>query len=157
MKIQINEDRCSGCGCCVEVCPSGAISLIDGVAAIDQLICTQCQACIGVCPSGAIAAVPDTSMIVQPPVKLTQAAEARPVSTVSRPWLASALAFAGREILPRLVNVVLDTVEHRLSSTATTSITSPMSTSLRSPLLQGRGQRRQTRFRGGRNGNRRYR
>ena len=44
-------DRCSGCGRCVEVCPTGAIPA-DGTAA-DVGLCTLCCACVKVCPEQA--------------------------------------------------------------------------------------------------------
>jgi NAD-dependent dihydropyrimidine dehydrogenase PreA subunit len=153
MKIRINEAQCTGCGACVAVCTADAISLIDGVATIEQRSCTQCQACTDACPSGAITAVPDTSMVAQPPVPLAPKAEARPISVVSQPWLASVLALAGQEILPRLIDVLLDTVERRLMGSPT-PVTSPTLMPSRSFTARGRGRRRQARFRGGRNGNR---
>lgn len=43
--------RCIGCGKCVEICPSGALSpAID----IDRYACTRCGACVTACPSGAL-------------------------------------------------------------------------------------------------------
>lgn len=157
MKIQINEQRCTGCGGCMEVCPADAIGLVSGVAVVNQGICTQCQACIDACPAGAISAVPDTSMVLQQPTTLSTIAEARPILTKPRPWLASALAFAGREILPRLVDVLVDTVEHRLTRSTTAAIANPASMSSRNFIAQGQGQRRQVCFRGGRNGNQHFR
>ncbi|MCD6304272.1 MAG: glycyl-radical enzyme activating protein [Planctomycetes bacterium] len=44
---------CTGCGRCVEACPSGAISLLDGLAVTDRQRCRLCGRCVEVCPSGA--------------------------------------------------------------------------------------------------------
>ena len=52
--LHVDTQRCSGCGACVNVCPTGAIQLVNGVAVIDQATCRQCQLCVNVCPEGAI-------------------------------------------------------------------------------------------------------
>lgn len=53
--IKIDEDRCNGCGICVEGCHEGALRLIDGKARmISDLYCDGLGACIGDCPVGAI-------------------------------------------------------------------------------------------------------
>jgi len=43
-----------GCETCVPVCPVEAISMVEGVAVIDQEKCTQCGTCIAECPVEAI-------------------------------------------------------------------------------------------------------
>ena len=53
--IKIDEDKCNGCGLCVEGCHEGALQLIDGKARmISDLFCDGLGACIGECPFGAI-------------------------------------------------------------------------------------------------------
>lgn len=53
--IQIDEERCNGCGLCVEGCHEGALQIIDGKARmISDLYCDGLGACIGQCPAGAI-------------------------------------------------------------------------------------------------------
>jgi heterodisulfide reductase subunit A len=54
----VNQDICSGCGFCVEVCPFGAMQLVskDGerVAQATVAQCKGCGTCGATCPSGAI-------------------------------------------------------------------------------------------------------
>ncbi|MGF7118482.1 ATP-binding protein [Methanobacterium oryzae] len=53
--IQINEEKCTGCGTCITGCPEGALQLIDGKARlVSDLFCDGLGACIGDCPEGAI-------------------------------------------------------------------------------------------------------
>ena len=51
--IKVIEEKCTGCGVCIQVCPFGAISIIEGLATISE-DCQLCLACVPACPSGAI-------------------------------------------------------------------------------------------------------
>lgn len=53
--INIDEDKCDGCGLCVPKCHEGALQIIDGKARlISDLFCDGLGACIGFCPKGAL-------------------------------------------------------------------------------------------------------
>ena len=53
--IEIDEEKCDGCGICIPDCPEGAIQIIDEKARlISDLFCDGLGACIGSCPQGAI-------------------------------------------------------------------------------------------------------
>lgn len=53
--IQIDQDKCTGCGACIPGCPEGALQVIDGKARlVSDLFCDGLGACIGECPEGAI-------------------------------------------------------------------------------------------------------
>ena len=45
---------CVGCGCCIRVCPRGALAAESGVFRIDREKCSSCGACAQVCPSHAM-------------------------------------------------------------------------------------------------------
>lgn len=53
--ININEEKCDGCGVCVPECYEGALQVIDGkVRLISDLFCDGLGACLGYCPQGAL-------------------------------------------------------------------------------------------------------
>jgi len=53
--IEIDQEKCTGCGKCIPNCPEGALQIIDGKARlISDLFCDGLGACIGECPVGAI-------------------------------------------------------------------------------------------------------
>ena len=53
--IKIDEERCDGCGQCVDACAEGAIEIIDGKAKlVSEVYCDGLGACIGHCPQDAI-------------------------------------------------------------------------------------------------------
>ncbi|MHA1959539.1 MAG: ATP-binding protein [Candidatus Thorarchaeota archaeon] len=56
LMIQINEDKCTGCGLCVPNCAEGALAVVDGVAkVVSESYCDGLGACLGECPEGALA------------------------------------------------------------------------------------------------------
>lgn len=52
--FKVNEEKCFGCGTCIQLCPSGAISLSEDKAFIDQEKCQECGRCKENCPGEAI-------------------------------------------------------------------------------------------------------
>lgn len=54
-KASISQDECVACGCCVKVCPMGAISIYKGgYAQIDTEKCIGCGKCAKECPASVI-------------------------------------------------------------------------------------------------------
>lgn len=53
MAVQVNNEKCTGCGVCVEVCPVNAIKVENGKAVIGGE-CVDCGGCIAQCPVEAI-------------------------------------------------------------------------------------------------------
>lgn len=53
--IQIDEDKCTGCGICVNACHEGAIGLVNGKAKLMRDdYCDGLGDCLPTCPTGAI-------------------------------------------------------------------------------------------------------
>ena len=154
MEIRVNAEQCTGCGACVEVCPTGAIHLNKYLAVLDQAACTQCQSCVDTCPEGAITAVELPVAAMKPlavqPVSVVEIAVAEPVPSSLKPWLSAALAFAGRELLPRLADALLAALDRRLTQTQLaqhqTSLPS-QNAEISSMQNNERGYRRRSRFR----------
>jgi Pyruvate/2-oxoacid:ferredoxin oxidoreductase delta subunit len=56
--IEIDEERCDGCGQCVISCAEGAIEIIEGKAKlVKDSYCDGLGACLGECPQGALQVV----------------------------------------------------------------------------------------------------
>ena len=56
--IEIDDEKCDGCGLCIPACPEGALQLIDGkLRLVSELFCDGLGACIRSCPKGAIRVV----------------------------------------------------------------------------------------------------
>lgn len=52
----VNANKCTGCGRCVDLCPTQALAQVNGKAALAHPErCTYCTACEDVCPENAIA------------------------------------------------------------------------------------------------------
>ena len=56
--VQIEEDRCTGCGLCAHACHESAIAMVDGKAKlIRDDYCDGFGDCLPVCPADAISFV----------------------------------------------------------------------------------------------------
>jgi heterodisulfide reductase subunit A len=56
VRAHINEERCSGCRICNNLCPYSAIDFIEdlGVSRVNPALCKGCGTCVAACPSQVI-------------------------------------------------------------------------------------------------------
>lgn len=53
--IEIDEEKCDGCGQCILSCAEGALELVDGkVKLVGEILCDGFGACVGECPRDAL-------------------------------------------------------------------------------------------------------
>jgi NAD-dependent dihydropyrimidine dehydrogenase PreA subunit len=71
----INEEKCSGCGKCVEVCPVGSMSLVNAFdpqtrkkkkARVDDKICLGCAVCVRNCRKDVLSLTTRREMVITP-------------------------------------------------------------------------------------------
>ena len=51
-EIQYDPEKCTGCGACVNACPSNALTLKERKPSVNRKMCTVCGRCETVCPVG---------------------------------------------------------------------------------------------------------
>ncbi|CCO08218.1 4Fe-4S binding protein [Desulfotomaculum varum] len=53
--VTIDQDKCVGCGSCVDACPAKILGMEGDKAEItgDAADCLGCETCVGICPSEA--------------------------------------------------------------------------------------------------------
>lgn len=113
--MEVNLEKCTGCGVCIEACLVGAIRLVNSQAVIDEEACTGCEECIHICPVGAI--MVQALQVVEPqntlqPVVISDTAIEIPSLPHSLVHLAgAALGYVSRVVAPHVVDVLINRLE----------------------------------------------
>jgi heterodisulfide reductase subunit A len=56
IRAAIDQEQCSGCRICNNLCPFNAITFIEdrAVSEVNKALCQGCGTCVAACPAGAI-------------------------------------------------------------------------------------------------------
>ena len=52
--LSYTENKCIGCGQCIEICPSGAQQIQNGQHIYERTLCTVCGKCVEICCTEAL-------------------------------------------------------------------------------------------------------
>lgn len=111
--VWLDVTRCTGCGACVAVCPTGALTLVADRASLDTALCRGCEVCVQACPVGALRPVVEMTPVPVP----AQVVERAPATAPAAPragLLATAIA-AGTQLVVQAAPLVLQAVEQWLT------------------------------------------
>lgn len=145
-EMQVDLEKCNGCGDCLEACSNEAISMVEGKAVIYIDTCLGCGECALACSVGAISQV-DLPVPVEPAqarpfmarhAQLIEASESRRLA----PWFETVLAFVSREIAPRIADTLIAALERRFTQPARLPATIFQPSSLQGRSGKGKPRRR---------------
>jgi NAD-dependent dihydropyrimidine dehydrogenase PreA subunit len=78
--VEIDEEKCNGCGECIPRCKEGALKIVDGKARlVSEKYCDGLGACLGTCPRDAIRVIErEATEFDEEATKVYQKAQSRP-------------------------------------------------------------------------------
>lgn len=159
--MYVDRTMCDGCGACLDICPEGAISMQDDRAFIAVDLCAGCAVCQSICPQDAImpveviepAVAGQTTLVPVPQPGEIVTVQPHPAKPSLResvlPAIGSALLWTGREIIPRLASLALNSLDrnNQMAEPAPLSLRSQAQIRTMPGRGSGQGRRRQRRRR----------
>jgi NAD-dependent dihydropyrimidine dehydrogenase PreA subunit len=140
--VWVDVARCTGCGACVEICPVGAMGLVDGKASMDEEMCTGCQACVDACPEGAIQPLVQGEIVTVQPRMAPAVQRATPLAETAGVAVAAASVGVLAEVAGKLARALGRWLAQGLAEgrdTALTTSSPRQGESLRVPSQAERG------------------
>jgi len=111
---------CKGCGACIEACPNSAISMRYGTAFINQEKCTSCEVCIEACPTGALQLLEEREPVLPMVPRSIEVLDPERNAVTPQGNSGSGariLSLVGQYLIPRMVDVLANFLEERISPT----------------------------------------
>ncbi len=62
--VDVDADKCIGCGTCASKCNFHAITMVNGIAYVNPLLCEGCSLCEYICPANALRLVEDANSVI---------------------------------------------------------------------------------------------
>jgi NAD-dependent dihydropyrimidine dehydrogenase PreA subunit len=148
--LHVNQDLCTGCGECVDVCPEDAIRIISASAVIQPDACTECGKCADICPNGAIVSqaltrIQEPALIAQNNPEIQIIESDKGMMPARTPWAYNALAFIGRELAPRMMDIILQRIEQRIAPVNSTETKVQNPINVQTPIAPSMQMRRRRR------------
>jgi len=145
--VFVAEERCTGCGRCVNACPRGALYLEDGKAHVRASRCVGCELCVDACPEGAIYAVREPVVPARVPERALRPDSGERALQPAPSWVAGlgAVFLVAERLLPALMNLA-DALRTRRAQTPPAA--GPSAPAGKLDVRQGRGRHRARNRRG---------
>ncbi|MBD3289594.1 4Fe-4S dicluster domain-containing protein [candidate division KSB1 bacterium] len=133
--ISIDQQKCNGCGACMDACSTGAIYMVDERASVDAGVCNECVDCVNVCPNNAIQL---ERIVLETTQQSVQSSEKHEITAE----LKSNVIKIGKTLLPLAISGIADLIISKIEKSD-----KPVGLSKQSDFTRGK-QTRQRRRRG---------
>lgn len=107
------------CGLCIEICPHQAIQWVDGKVHLNQERCTVCQICEEICPTGALHISNTSSLALQDSQNPEDTSPTHTNNDLHQNpphWKTTISSVMEHHLLPRLVDLFMRYADHLIVS-----------------------------------------